>query len=122
MTSIKLFFSVVCLSLVCTGSAFAQPGWGHHHRHYYGYGRPVYGYPPVVVAPPPVVVAPPPAVIPAPAPGVVYSSPVYPGPTYVAPAPVPVYAPPAYGYGVVGPRGRYGFGYSSPGVGVYIGR
>ncbi len=108
MSQFKLVLAVVCLSLLAGQSAFAQPGWRHPHRYYYGYAPPVYAYPPVVVPRPPIVVGPP-AYIPPP----VYGPPVY--------AP-PVYAPAPYGYGVVGPRGHLGFGYSTPGFGVYLGR
>lgn len=99
MSQLKLFIAVVALSLFAAPSAFAQPGWRHPHRYYYGYPPPVYAYPPVVVAPPPPVV---------------YAPPAY--------APPPVYGPPVYGYGAIGPRGHIGFGYSSPGFGVYLGR
>lgn len=109
MSQFKFITLIACVTLVSVSSASANP-W--NHRYYYGYRGPVYGYPPVVVAPPPVVVAaPPPYPVPAPA--------------YVAPAPAvygpPVYAPPAYTYGGFGPRG-FGFGYASPGFGVYFGR
>jgi hypothetical protein len=105
MSKIKLIITVACLSLLFVDSAWAQPGWGYHRRFYYG--PPVYAYPPVVAFPPPVVVGPPPAYL-------------GPPPAYVAPG--PIYPPPAYTYGMIGPRGGYGFGYASPGFGVYIGR
>jgi hypothetical protein len=103
VSNLKLFLLAVSVVFVSTATASAQP-WGRYH--YRGPYRPYYPYPPVVVAPPPpVVVAPPYA---------------YPAPAYLPP-PAPIYGPPVYGYGVVRPRG-YGFGYSSPGFGVYIGR
>lgn len=119
MSTIKMMATVASLSLLFAGTASANH-W-HHRGGYYGYGY-GYGYRPVVVAPPPVVVAPYPAPVYA-APAPVYSPAYAPGPVYApAPIPAPVYAPPAYSYGVVGPRGGFGFGYSSPGFGVYVGR
>jgi hypothetical protein len=106
MAYLKIF-AAACLFLLATDSVFAQYGYRHHPRYYYGYGPPVYAYPPVVVPPPPVVVGP------------GYG---YPPPAYIAPPPPVVVGPPAYGYGVVGPRGHVGFGYATPGFGVYIGR
>lgn len=103
MNQWKVFALVACVTLFSISTASANP-WNHPHRYRYGYGGPIYGYPPVVVAPPPVVVAP-----------------AYPAPAYVAPAPVVYPPPPVYTYGAIGPR-RYGFGYASPGFGVYIGR
>ena len=100
MSRFKLITLAVFLSLIMVGSASADP-WGRYNRGYYRpFGPPVYAYPPVVVAPSPVVVSP------------------FPSPMYVAPPPV-VYGPPAYSYGVIGPRGRVRFGYTTPGFGVY---
>lgn len=106
-------FAAIGLIAVTSQSASAQPGWGHHrpgYYGYYGYGRPMIVPPPVVIGPgygPGYVVGPPPPVYVAPAPVVV-------------PPPPPAYVP-SYTYGAVGPRG-FGFGYASPGFGVYVGR
>ncbi len=100
MSQFKLITLAALFSLTMIGSASADP-WGRYNRGFYRpYGPPVYAFPPVVVAPPPVVVSPfPPRVI-------------------AAPAPI-VYGPPVYPYGVVGPRGRVRYGYTTPGFGGY---
>lgn len=117
-------FSRVLTAVAFTGllTAAVQPvganhGWGHHHH---GYRGPAFGL--AVVAPPPVIVAPayayPPAYVAQPIP---VPPPMPVPPPVIVPAPAPVYAP-TYSYGIMGgPRG-VGFGYSSPGFGVYMGR
>jgi hypothetical protein len=115
---------VLAMSVIaaCCQTAQAQPGWGRHHGYhgYYGYARPVIVPPPVVVAPGyayGVAAYPPPA----PYVATVAPVPVVPPPPMVVPPPPPVYVP-SYTYGAIGPRGGFGFGYSSPGFGVYVGR
>lgn len=104
---------------VALPSASANHGWGHPHHHGYrgpGFGVAVFAPPPVVVAPPPYMYAPVYAAPPIPVP-----PPVPMGPPVVIPPPPPVYAPP-YSYGIMGGLRGVGFGYSSPGFGVYVGR
>jgi hypothetical protein len=104
MSRVKFWITATCLSLAASDLAYAQVMYRRypHPRYYYGYGPPIYAYPP-----PPVVVVP------------RYA---YPPPASVTPPPVVAAPPPAYGYGVVGPRGHLGFGYATPGFGVFIGR
>ena len=103
-----LVLGVLAAGLVSASIAPALANhWGRPHPGFHGYFGPVVA--PVMVAPPVVVAptyyAPPPSVVVAPV---------------VVPAPAP--PAPAYSYGIMaGPRG-FGFGYSSPGFGVYFGR
>lgn len=124
----RIVAGLIFTAVMAVGVQLAAANHGHHHHGYYG---PRFGFGvavgPQVIVPPPVVVAPAyayPPVYAVPAPAPIMPAPPVPmmqAPAVVVPPPPPSYGP-TYSYGIMGgPRG-VGFGYSSPGFGVYVGR